>query len=199
MVLQQPLLRGGTGTGIGVALLLALTLHTAVAWWLTGRVASGDATATSSRAQARMAAALQLVPPRMAALRVPSVAVDAAVLPGRAAPARPPAPERVVPLAPVAEPYRSSRELDRGAMPRSAPDISLLTGLPLSGLPMRLRLFIDRSGTVDEVKVLQASEDEAVLAQVRRMFLATAFVAGRLHGVDVASYKDIELTLMPAQ
>jgi hypothetical protein len=195
MALQQPLLR----TGIGAALLLVLTLHAAVAWWLTGRVASGDATATSSRAPERMSAALLLVPPRMVALRVPPVVVDAAVLPERAAPARSPAPWRVAPLAPAAEPYASSRELDRGAMPRSAPDISLLTGLPLSGLPMRLRLFIDRSGTVDEVKVLQASEDEAVLAQVRRMFLATGFVAGRLHGVDVASYKDIEITLAPAQ
>jgi hypothetical protein len=34
-----------------------------------------------------------------------------------------------------------------------------------------------------------------VLDRVRHMFLSTAFIAGRLRGEDVASYKDLELVL----
>jgi len=45
------------------------------------------------------------------------------------------------------------------------------------------------------VVVLQANEGEQVLRRLRQMFLATAFIPGRVAGVDVASYRDIELTL----
>lgn len=174
------------------ALLSALALHAALAWWMSGGAGTGDGAAVPLRAPA----ALQLVAPRASALPLTHpVSLDVAVRPEPPMPRRTPAPERVTPAVTAAEVYASPRELDRGATPRSAPDISVLAGLPLSGLPMRLRLFIDRNGTVDDVKVLQANEDEAVLAQVRRMFLATAFVAGRLNGADVASYKDVELTL----
>lgn len=90
--------------------------------------------------------------------------------------------------------YLPSQLLDRVAVPRSAPDESMLEGMPFSGLPIRLRLFIDRAGTVVDAVVLQSSEDEAVLEAVRRMFLSTAFIAGRFEGQDVASIMDVELT-----
>jgi len=175
---------------------MALALHAALAWWMSSGAGTGD----SADAPLRTSAALQLVAPRSPAppLTHP-VTIDAALRREPSVPRRTPAPGRVASAATAAEVYASPHELDRGATPRSAPDISVLAGLPLSGLPMRLRLFIDRSGTVEDVKVLQANEEEAVLAQVRRMFLTTAFVAGRLHGADVASYKDVELTLGAVQ
>lgn len=71
----------------------------------------------------------------------------------------------------------------------------MLEGLHFSGLPMRLRLYVDGTGKVVDVVVLQATDDDEVLDRVRRMFLSTAFIAGRLRGEDVASYKDLELVL----
>jgi hypothetical protein len=120
--------------------------------------------------------------------------------PSASAPNRPPpAPERIAPQVAVFDTFRAPVELDRAALPRSAPDIATLSGLPWSGLPMRLRLFIDAAGSVVSVMVLQAYEDDEVVERVRQMFLATAFVAGRLEGEDVASYKDVELTIGPTR
>lgn len=107
------------------------------------------------------------------------------------------APEAPVPQTGVAAfaDFKPSRDLDRAAVPRSAPDVSMLEGLHFSGLPMRLRLYVDATGKVADVVVLQATDDDEVLDRVRHMFLSTAFIAGRLRGEDVASYKDLELVL----
>lgn len=128
----------------------------------------------------------------------PARVSDAARVPApTAAPTAAPAPAQTPkPLGTEAvEGFVSPRELDVVARPRSAPDTTSLQGLPWSGVPMRLRLFIAASGTVVDAVVLQASDDEEVVQRVRRMFLATAFVAGRAQGVDVASYKDVEIAV----
>jgi len=91
--------------------------------------------------------------------------------------------------------YRAASMLDAPVRARSAPDIATLAGLPWSGLPMRVRLFIDTEGTVVDARILQSSESEDVAERVRRMFLATGFTAGVEGGHPVPSYKDIELTI----
>ncbi len=93
------------------------------------------------------------------------------------------------------EGFMSPRYLDVVARPRSAPDTTILEGLPWSGVPMRLRLFVGATGSVVDVMVLHASDEEDVVQRVRKMFLETAFVAARSNGVDVASYKDVEITV----
>ncbi len=108
------------------------------------------------------------------------------------APATPPASVR-----PTTVVYRSPAQLDQPIRARSAPDMSVLSGLPWSGLPIRLRLLIDSSGAVVDTQVLQSGEDEQVLARVRQMFLATGFTPGMEHGQPVPSYKDIEITVGP--
>lgn len=81
-------------------------------------------------------------------------------------------------------------------LPKSAPDSTPLAGVPNSGLPIRLRLFVDARGAVAKVEVLQASQfDAEAVARLKDVFLATGFVPGRSNGVDVASYLDIELSL----
>jgi hypothetical protein len=95
----------------------------------------------------------------------------------------------------ASEVFRSPAEIDFPIRPRSAPDTTMIEHLPWSGLPMRLRLFVDAQGIVVDVTVLHSVDDPEVVERVRRMFLATAFVPARLNGVDVASYKDIELTV----
>jgi hypothetical protein len=67
-----------------------------------------------------------------------------------------------------------------------------------SGLPIRVRLFIDSLGTVAAIAVLQASDIDAdAVRRIKGMFYGTAFIAGRRGGLDVASYLDIELQLEP--
>ena len=91
--------------------------------------------------------------------------------------------------------FRSPAQLDFPVRTRSAPDISLLDGLPWSGLPIRLRLFIDSQGTVVDTQVLQSSDADEVVTRVRAMFFATGFTAGLVRGQPVPSYKDIEITV----
>ena len=186
---------------------VVLLAHTGVGWLLLGGAAHDGIRDRPPRGAAAMqlvaarlptglAQAARAVAPENARPESLRAAADAAA--GGHPPQRPPRPpmsERMAPRSTVIDDYLPPTELDRTALPRSAPDLSMLEGLPFSGLPLRLRLFVDRAGTVDDVAVLQTSDDEAVTERVRQMFLRTAFVAGRRHGVDVASYKDVELTL----
>lgn len=91
--------------------------------------------------------------------------------------------------------YRAASALDAPVRTRSAPDMAQLVGLPWSGMPLRIRLFIDAQGAVVATQVLQSSEADDVVDRVRRMFLATGFTAGTQGGLPVPSYKDIELTI----
>ncbi|MEO5686392.1 MAG: hypothetical protein ABIR54_03450 [Burkholderiaceae bacterium] len=91
--------------------------------------------------------------------------------------------------------YRSPKQLDGPLRTRSAPDLTIVSGLPWSGLPIRLRLLIDEHGTVVEVQILQSSEAAEVVERVRQMFLATGFTPGLEQGRPVPSYKDIEITV----
>jgi hypothetical protein len=91
--------------------------------------------------------------------------------------------------------FLSPPELDIAARPRSAPDTTRLEGLRWSGVPMRLRLFVDASGTVVDVVVLQSRDADDVVQRVREMFLATGFIAARANGLDVASYKDVDIAV----
>jgi len=91
--------------------------------------------------------------------------------------------------------YRPGTELDVPARPRSSPDLAMLSGLPWSGLPLRMRLFIDSQGLVVDTQVLQSAESPDVVERVRQMFLATSFTAGMEGGRAVPCFKDIELNV----
>lgn len=94
--------------------------------------------------------------------------------------------------------YLPSAELDRAALPRSAPDTRLLDNVMLSGLPLRLRICIDALGHVTQVLPLQAHPDDAAaVTALQEMFGSTAYVPGRLGGIDVASYIDLDISVGP--
>ena len=81
-------------------------------------------------------------------------------------------------------------------LPRSEPDATRLMGAVASGLPIRLRLYIDALGAVASIEVLQASERDAdVVDRMKNMFYDTRFLAGKRAGIDVASYMDIEVSV----
>jgi hypothetical protein len=104
-----------------------------------------------------------------------------------------PAAEAATPHAPAEPAFFAASQLDEPIVPRSAPELSRLQGQRFSGLPLKLRLFIDASGTVVSVNVLAAQEDPETLNAVVAMFEATAFVPGRFGGRAVSSFTDIEL------
>ena len=87
-------------------------------------------------------------------------------------------------------------ELEVPPLPRSEPDATHLTGALPSGLPIRLRLYIDALGAVANIEILQASEQDAdVVDRMKKMFYETQFLAGRRTGADVASFMDIEVSV----
>lgn len=101
-------------------------------------------------------------------------------------------------FASIDSPHLPTSELDVRPMPRSAPNEAYVESVHKSGLPIRVRLFIEPSGMVSMVDVLGvASGDEDAAAQVVAMFRDTAFVPGRRRGVDVPSFVDIEIVLEP--
>ncbi len=102
--------------------------------------------------------------------------------------------ERVVP-SPLNRFYPREM-LDRPALPRSDVDSDMLEGLELSGLPIRVRVYIDELGRVVDAKISIASElDARTLDAVRSMFLATRYIAARHDGRDVASYQDVQIEI----
>jgi hypothetical protein len=94
--------------------------------------------------------------------------------------------------------YYGSQEVDKDALPYSAPDPDLLADVAVSGLPIRLRLYIDASGVVTGVDTLQAlADDQQALERIERMLRGTRFMPARLGGTDVNSYQDLEFHIGP--
>ncbi|PFH10034.1 hypothetical protein BCF11_2439 [Collimonas sp. PA-H2] len=101
-------------------------------------------------------------------------------------------------LSPTTPIFYGPQEVDKGALPYSAPDPDLLTGAVVSGLPIRVRLYIDASGMVAGVEQLQAlADDQPALERIERMLRGTAFMPARLAGTDVNSYQDLEFRIGP--
>lgn len=100
-----------------------------------------------------------------------------------------------VPPAPV---FYGPQEVDKGALPYSAPDPDLLAGVAASGVPIRVRLYIDASGKVSAVEKLQAlADDQQALERIEAMLRSTSFMPARLKGADVNSYQDLEFHIGP--
>lgn len=112
-----------------------------------------------------------------------------------AAPTAPPrtdaAADRPTPPAPAEAPQGPP---DRPALAVAGLDLSPLQGLPLTGLPLRLRLQVDATGTVTAVDVLECADEDRPFAEALAALLRrTPHIPARRQGRDVASVKDIEL------
>lgn len=94
--------------------------------------------------------------------------------------------------------YYPNRLLQRQPKPISAPNPKkYLTGLDFPAMPLRLRLFIGDTGTVDDVSVSSTSAYSAAqIEAITAMFRATSFIPGRLEQRDVPCYMDIEINLV---
>ncbi|WP_061534320.1 hypothetical protein [Collimonas arenae] len=92
--------------------------------------------------------------------------------------------------------FLPSSEMDLGAVPVSEPDSRLLVGVESSGLPIRLRLYVDKYGVVKDIHVLQVDDmDAPAVERLESMFYATTFIPARREGRDMSSYMDIEVNI----
>jgi hypothetical protein len=174
-----------------------LSAHGVLAWALVHGAASGSAAPRSRPAPAIRLVSLAVPAEPSAPLR-PSLALDREISDAVQGQAPAPGPAAPSPSRAGARPvtaFLSPAELDLAARPRSAPDTTRLEGLQWSGVPMRLRLFVDAGGTVVDVLVLQSRDTADVVQRVREMFLATGFIAARANGLDVPSYKDVDVAV----
>ena len=60
---------------------------------------------------------------------------------------------------------------------------------------MRLELFINAQGGIDDVRVLEADMDEVMADRVRRHYFQLRFIGGRLHGIPVNAKMEIEVSV----
>ncbi|MBC7514129.1 MAG: hypothetical protein H7234_06805 [Herminiimonas sp.] len=90
--------------------------------------------------------------------------------------------------------FLAADTLDQRPVAVSEPDIAHLGAVPVSGLPVVLRVFVSRSGQVVRTEVIAASEDDtAFVAELEAMLKATLFLPGRRNGSDVAAFFDVTL------
>jgi uncharacterized membrane protein len=165
---------------------LALLAHAAVLVPSAAGAAHTAATSAAGMAFVRLVTAQRATP---AAATVPNAT---SALHG----ARPVAPAQLPQPRSTTEPgFVPAEQLDAPVVPRSAPELGRLQGFAFSGLPLKLRLFIDAQGQVVSVRVLSAHEAAQTVHAVVAMFTATAFVPGRRAGTRVPSFTDIELQL----
>lgn len=72
----------------------------------------------------------------------------------------------------------------------------MLNGAVNSGLPIRVRAYIDRSGNVVDVIPLSVeTNDESAFALIAQMLVRTKFNPARRQSANVASYKDLEFKI----
>lgn len=92
--------------------------------------------------------------------------------------------------------FLPSKLLEVPPLPRSSPDVDVLTGVAASGLPIKLRLFVDARGHVVRIHVLEAAPlDMEAVVRLEQMFFETLFLPGKRLGSDVASYLDVEMVI----
>ncbi|WP_394779279.1 energy transducer TonB [Undibacterium sp.] len=93
--------------------------------------------------------------------------------------------------------YLGSKEVDKPALPTGEPNIQLLNGASSkSGLPIRLRVFIDAKGNVTKItRLLAPPADEDLVEKIINMMQQTVFMPAKRAGNDVASYRDLEFNI----
>lgn len=172
----------------------ALVLHVTVKPDQPGQ----PVTAAQPAATVRLAPAPAVPPPVATTANAPRQQGPSA--PRSTAPqTRPPVAADPAPDALLSGTHWPAEQLDRRPVPVSAPpdagDDLGLAALPLSGRPLRLRLYIDAQGHVERVEPVDVDPFDAdtLLPRLQAMFLRTAYVPGLLDGREVASVSEIEI------
>jgi hypothetical protein len=92
--------------------------------------------------------------------------------------------------------YFDSKQVDRRALPFSAPDPAALNGIAVTGyLSIKVRVYIDDAGKVVRVQALNPNDDTHLIRKIEGMIRETSFMPARRMGSDVASYQDLEFNI----
>ncbi|WP_148264839.1 hypothetical protein [Collimonas fungivorans] len=186
---------------LGVAASIAFHMSLMMLWWHQSNLAGlSSALAATGQEKGIEVQLIAMVSP-VAAGAPPSIARKSLL--DETQSARPPQQRNAietpasVPQAPI---FYGPQEVDKGALPFSAPDPDLLAGVAVSGVPIRVRLYIDASGVVTAIDKLQAlDDDQQALERIETMLRHTSFMPARLAGADVNSYQDLEFHIGPEQ
>lgn len=183
----------------GIAASFVIHMSVLMLWWHQTDVMGLPPARAAGGQEQRIDVQLVAVAPAIAELATSSIAKSSAseeTLAARMAQDRDKIDQTAyLPPAPI---FYGPQQVDKGALPYSAPDSDMLAGLPASGLPIRLRLYIDANGVVVGVEKLQAlADDQEAFERIEQMLRGTAFMPARLAGADVNSYQDLEFHIGP--
>ncbi|MEC5216654.1 hypothetical protein RCH09_001607 [Actimicrobium sp. GrIS 1.19] len=165
--------------------IVSLSTHAMLLGVGQDRPADSAATGAAPIRVRLIAAAPSSAPPR--ATR-PGVNGNAAVTAGSSLQAASAAPQSPLFFAPAM--------VDKIALPISEPDAGMLAHLRASGLPLRLRIFIDAGGAVVAVEALSVHPDDAqAFDGIAQMLRDTGFTPAMWRGRAVGSFRDVEFQL----
>ena len=92
--------------------------------------------------------------------------------------------------------YYSINEVDIKALPVSNIDISMVSDIERSGLPIKLRIYINVFGKIDKIERLSnALQDEEFLNRIEFLLKETAFLPAKKNGLNVDFVQEIELSI----
>lgn len=98
------------------------------------------------------------------------------------------APKQAEPLAD----YLSEQEVEMKALPSNNIDHTKLNGVFFSGLPIKMRLYINGEGRVVKIDRLDAlAQDQQLQEALEKILLEMSFLPAKKNGVSVNSYQDI--------
>lgn len=92
--------------------------------------------------------------------------------------------------------YYSINEVDIKALPISNIDISMVSDIKRTGLPIKLRIYVNVFGKIDKIERLSNTpQDEEFLTRIEFLLKETAFLPAKKNGVNVDFVQDIELSI----
>ncbi|MFA6178087.1 MAG: hypothetical protein WC696_00585 [Candidatus Methylopumilus sp.] len=91
--------------------------------------------------------------------------------------------------------YYSTTDVEIKALPVSNLDISMFNGQFVSGLSVKMRLYINAFGSVVKIERLESLEQDRPMAErLEELLYSLTFLPARKDGLPVDSYQDVELS-----
>jgi hypothetical protein len=94
--------------------------------------------------------------------------------------------------------YYANTEVDRKALPQMNIDQSMLPVEDSSGLPIKLRLYINAYGMVVKVEPISVLDQDVIFVEkLAKLLYEIRFLPAKREGLDVDSYQDLLLSFNP--
>lgn len=94
--------------------------------------------------------------------------------------------------------YHSSKQVERKALPISNINKDMLGDVLISGMPIKLRLYINQFGQVVKIEDIAVLEqDKPFRDRLAALLMNMTFMAARKDSAEVNSFQDIEFSFQP--